>query len=62
MNNGHVKSVILQGRIDYSGFWQYLVKNRVDISPYEKKLFSISYADFFSVLGNGQYAYEQFAE
>ena len=58
LKNGRVKSVILQGKIDYCGFWQYLIKNEYDISAYGDKLFSISYADYFSVRDNGEYAYK----
>ncbi len=58
VNNGHVVSVILQGKIDYCGFWQYLIKNECDISACEKDVFRLSYADFFSVREDGQYAYK----
>lgn len=58
LNGGRVKSVILQGNMDYCGFWQYLIKNRIDISDYKDKLFDLSFSDFFNVLDNGQYAYQ----
>lgn len=57
VNNDRVKSVILQGKIDYSGFWQYLIKNECDVSDYEDKLFALSFADFFFVQSDGQYIY-----
>jgi len=59
VNNGVVKSVILQGKIDYSGFWQYLIKNNYDITECLGNAFGISYADFFSVQKDGQYAYNK---
>jgi NAD(P)H-nitrite reductase large subunit len=57
-NRGLVKGVILQGDISYSGFWQYLIKNQIDISRYEPDIWSISYADFCGFDPNGEYVWE----
>lgn len=57
INDGKIRSVILQGNIDYSGFWQYLIKNQIDVSTLKKDIFKVSFADFYSVLSDGSFAY-----
>jgi len=57
LKDGRIQSILLQGNIDYSGIWQYLIKNKIDIAPYRSKLFRLSYADFFATERNGQYCY-----
>ena len=57
LSGGKVRSVILQGNIDYSGFWQFLIKNQIDISKHKEKLFKLAFADFYSVLNDGSYSY-----
>lgn len=52
--DGVVKGVILQGNIAYSGFWQYLIKNRIKV---EGPVWKASYADYYSVTETGEFAY-----
>jgi hypothetical protein len=55
LNGGTVEGIILQGEISHSGFWQYLIKNRIDISGIGKSVWDISFADFFDTDDRGQY-------
>ncbi|MEG0378810.1 MAG: FAD-dependent oxidoreductase [Eubacterium sp.] len=52
-----IKGVILQGDISNSGFWQYLIKNQIDISGVQKQVFDLSFADFYGIEKNGEYHY-----
>jgi hypothetical protein len=38
-----------------SGFWQYLIKNRIRIDNLGKPAWKVSYADFYGVEQNGEY-------
>lgn len=51
-----LKSILLQGNIDYSGVYQYLIKNEV-LLPEGKDVFQLDFADFYGVLEDGQYIY-----
>ena len=42
-----VTGIIIQGDISNSGFWQELVKNKINIKNVGKSLFSLGYADFY---------------
>ena len=53
-----MEGIILQGDISNSGFWQYLIKNKIDISSIEKDVFSISYADFYQIGEKGKYQWK----
>jgi NAD(P)H-nitrite reductase large subunit len=55
LRNGTVAGVILQGDIAGSGFWQYLIKNRVRVDQMGKPVWKLSYADFYGVEPNGEY-------
>jgi len=55
ISDGVVIGVILQGDISHSGFWQFLIKNQVNISEVNKDIFDISFADFYSVQEDGEY-------
>ena len=55
LRNGVPQGVILQGEIGGSGFWQYLIKNKIRINDRDKSVWKISYADFFGVENNGEY-------
>jgi len=58
IKNGVVEGVIFQGNIGGSGFWQYLIKNKIDLSAKNKDLFSLSYADFYDQdPATGEYRY-----
>jgi len=58
LSDGIVIGVILQGNISHSGFWQFLIKNQVNVSEINKDIFDISFADFYSVLEDGEYAWD----
>jgi NAD(P)H-nitrite reductase large subunit len=55
LRNGAPAGVILQGDIAGSGFWQYLIKNRVRVDHLNKPAWKLSYADFYGVDANGEY-------
>jgi len=55
LRDGVVVGVILQGDISHSGFWQYLIKKKIDVSKASKPVFDISFADFYGIRDNGEY-------
>ena len=55
LNDGVPVGVILQGDISRSGFWQHLIKNKVDITNIPKSTWKISFADSYHVDENGEY-------
>jgi len=57
-HNGQILGVVFQGNIRNTGFWQYLIKNEIDVSSIGKPMFDLSYADFYGVdQDNGEYCY-----
>lgn len=40
IRDGKLDSILLQGKIDYSGIYQYLIKNQI-VYPEKNKIFSI---------------------
>ena len=58
LRNGKLDSILLQGSIDYSGIYQYLIKHKIDLSGMEKDVFHLSFADFYGVKENGGYCYQ----
>jgi NAD(P)H-nitrite reductase large subunit len=59
LRNNHVIGVILQGNIAYSGIWQYLIKNKIDLSKLKKPLWDLSFADFYDInTETGKYLYK----
>ncbi|MEO1816511.1 MAG: FAD-dependent oxidoreductase [Acetobacterium sp.] len=58
IKNGVVQGVIIQGNIAGTGFWQYLIKNKIAVSGINKDVFSLSYADFYDQdQSTGEYRY-----
>ena len=55
LRNGTVAGIIIQGNISNSGIWQYLVKNKLDVSMIKKPVRKLSFADFYGVEANGEY-------
>ncbi len=55
LKDGKVEGVLLQGNIAHAGTWQYLIKNRIDVSKIAKDVFDISYADFYRLNERGEY-------
>ena len=58
IRNGKLDSILLQGSIDYAGIYQYLIKNEIDISHFDKDIFHLSFADFYGIDEKGKYYYE----
>lgn len=59
LKDGRLKGIQIQGDISGSGFWQYLIKNEIDLTEIlkEKDIFRVSYADFYGMDGTGEYLY-----
>lgn len=57
LKDGKVEGVLLQGNIAHAGTWQYLIKNRIDVSGIEKDIFDVSYADFYFTGEKGEYVW-----
>ncbi len=57
LKDGKVEGVLLQGDIAHAGTWQYLIKNRIDVSGIEKDIFQVSYADFYFTGEKGEYVW-----
>jgi NAD(P)H-nitrite reductase large subunit len=55
LRDGVPVGVILQGDISRSGYWQYLIKNKINTSGIEKPIWKISFADAYSIEANGEY-------
>ncbi len=55
LKEGKVEGILLQGNIANAGVWQYLIKNRIDVSKIQKDIFDINFADFYSVDAKGRY-------
>lgn len=55
LRGGVAVGALLQGNIANAGFWQHLIKNRIDISGIPKPVWSLSYADFYGTEENGEY-------
>ncbi len=55
LKDGKVEGVLLQGDISHAGTWQYLIKNKIDVSGIQKNVFDINFADFYQVKENGEY-------
>ncbi|KNZ40449.1 NAD(P)/FAD-dependent oxidoreductase [Acetobacterium bakii] len=56
--DGVILGVIFQGDIRNTGFWQYLIKNKINVSGIDKSIFDLSYADFYGVdKETGEYHY-----
>lgn len=58
IRDGRLDSILLQGDIDYSGIYQYLVKNQVDVSDKKDRIFDLSFADFYGITEDGHYDYQ----
>lgn len=55
LREGKVEGILLQGDISNAGTWQYLIKNKIDVSGIKKDIFHINFADFYHVGENGKY-------
>ncbi|MCL2173232.1 MAG: FAD-dependent oxidoreductase [Candidatus Bathyarchaeota archaeon] len=58
LQNNVVKGVILQGDVAYSGIWQYLIRNKVNLGDVKKSVWDLSFADFYGIDDEtGEYKY-----
>jgi len=55
IRDGVPVGVILQGDISRSGFWQHLIKNKIDIAGVQKMIWNVSFADSYGIDENGEY-------
>jgi len=55
LRQGVPTGVVLQGDISHSGFWQYLIKNKISIAALAKPVWKLSYTDFYGIEENGEY-------
>lgn len=58
VRDGKVEGILLQGDIANAGIWQYIIKNKVDLSQISKNLFQITYADFYQTGERGKYEWK----
>lgn len=58
LRNGKLDSILLQGEIDYSGIYQYLIKQEIDLAEKKERIFQLSFADFYGTEEDGQYTYQ----
>ncbi|NMS89750.1 NAD(P)/FAD-dependent oxidoreductase [Clostridioides difficile] len=52
-----IYGAVIQGDISYVGVLTYLIKNKVEISDLENRIFDVCYADFFDIKENGEFCY-----
>lgn len=57
LRDGHLQSIMIQGPIDYSGLYQYLIKNQISLDTVKTDVFHLSFADFYGTDPRGQYTY-----
>ena len=55
LRDGAVEGVILQGNVSHSGFWLYLIKNKINVAAIPKPVWKLSFADFYGIEKNGEY-------
>jgi NAD(P)H-nitrite reductase large subunit len=55
LRGGIPQGRVIQCDISGSGFWQYLIKNKIRIDNLGKSPWRVSYADFFAVENNGEF-------
>lgn len=58
IRDGKLDSITLQGDMDYSGIFQYLIKNQIELPDNGKEIFDLSFADFYGIEADGQYSYQ----
>jgi NAD(P)H-nitrite reductase large subunit len=55
IRDGRIVGLILQGDISNSGFWQYLIKNNIQVDNLNKPIWKVTFADFVSLNDDGEY-------
>ncbi len=57
LRDGVLKSLLIQGPLEYIGIYQYLIKNNINLKSVKTDLFHLSFADFYGMDKTGQYSY-----
>ena len=58
VKDGKLTGFLSLGDISNSGLYLYLIKNSIDISGKQNKIFRLSFADFYGInQKNGEFAY-----
>ena len=57
LRDGRLQRIMIQGPIDYTGIYQYLIKNQVSLDTVKTDIFHLSFADFYGTDSRGQYRY-----
>ncbi|WP_157833461.1 hypothetical protein [Desulfotruncus alcoholivorax] len=48
LRDGHIKGAILQVDITCAGLLAALIKEGIDVTNYQERVFNLTYADFFA--------------
>ena len=57
LRDGRLQSIMIQGPIDYTGIYQYVIKNQISLDAVKADVFHLSFADFYGTDSRGQYCY-----
>ncbi|WP_143320460.1 FAD-dependent oxidoreductase [Clostridium sp. HBUAS56010] len=57
LRDGILKSILIQGDIDYAGIYQYLIKNQLPLGNLKHDIFHLSFGDFYGIDKTGQFTY-----
>ncbi|SFG22870.1 Pyridine nucleotide-disulphide oxidoreductase [Desulfotomaculum arcticum] len=55
LQDGRIKGAVLQGDITGAGLLAALIKEGIDLTNYQERVFSLTYADFFAQKENGTF-------
>lgn len=58
LHDGYLRGILLQGDISNSGIWQYILKERIHLGSVGKRIFRLSFADFYSTGERGKYVWK----
>lgn len=58
LRDGVLKSILIQGPLEYIGIYQYLIKNKISLKDVKTGIFDLSFADFFGIDKTGQFVYQ----
>lgn len=58
LRDGVLKSILIQGPLDYIGIYQYLIKHKIPLGSLKNDIFHLSFADFYGIDKTGQFAYQ----
>ena len=58
LRENRLESILIQGDLDYSGVYQYVIKNRIALDCVEGGVFGLSFADFYGTDEKGGYVWQ----